>query len=153
MWTSLEAQKLKDVIWIHVRKDLAKSCNFPHKVATFYIMGQFGADWGDGAPGRGRLNTFWVFYGLKTFPIWMLKVPACQTVCPVLGGWSRDWVPILWLRRGCQGLPGGSCCKLYLQIVSRSTRYVGLHQNKMKIFMRLLQSLNFPSERSKQYKP
>lgn len=107
MWTSLEAQKLKDVIWIHVRKDLAKSCNFPHKVATFYIMGQFGADWGDGAPGRGRLNTFWVFYGLKTFPIWMLKVPACQTVCPVLGGWSRDWVPILWLRRGCRGLPGG----------------------------------------------
>ena len=69
-------------------------------------MGQFGADWGDGAPGRERMDTFWVFYGLKTLSIWMLKVSACQTVCAVLSGWSRDWVPILRLQRGCRWLPG-----------------------------------------------
>ena len=34
----------------------------------------------------------------------MLKVSACQTVCPVLSGWRR--LPILWLRRGCWGLSG-----------------------------------------------
>ena len=34
----------------------------------------------------------------------MLKVSACQTVCPVLSGWRR--LPILWLRRGCRGLSG-----------------------------------------------
>ena len=53
--------------YMYARKDLAKSCNFQHKVATFYIMGQFGADWSEGPTGRGRLRTldmeyFWVLW-------------------------------------------------------------------------------------------